>query len=132
VRGVCAAVLVFEGLVVFFATLVALDLSDHGESLVWAVGGAGAVLCVVLAGLLRHQWAYSVASGLQVALVASGLVIPVMFFLGLVFGALWFLALHLGRKVERLDRERARAAAADVPPGGPAPDTETPPRPAGG
>lgn len=110
-RGVCAAVLVFEGLVIFFATLVALDLSDHGTATVWGVGGGGAVLCLVLAGLLRHRWAYAVASGLQVALVASGVVVPVMFFLGLVFGGLWFLALHLGRKVERLERDRASAAA---------------------
>jgi len=50
-----------------------------------------------------------VASSLQVALVAAGLVVPVMFFLGLVFAALWFLAIHLGRKVERLQAERAAA-----------------------
>ena len=69
------------------------------------------MLCVVLAGLLRHRWAYAVASSLQVALVAAGLVVPVMFFLGLVFGALWFFAIHLGRKVERLQAERAAAGA---------------------
>ena len=46
-RGICAAVLVFEGMVVFFATLVALDLSDVDDGTVWAVGGAGAVLCPV-------------------------------------------------------------------------------------
>jgi hypothetical protein len=36
----------------------------------------------------------------------------VMFFLGLVFGVLWFVALHLGRKVERLQADHARAAGA--------------------
>ena len=110
-RGICAAVLVFEGLVIFFATLVALDLTDVDHATLWSVGGGGAVLCVLLAGLLRHRWAFAVASTLQVALVVSGLVVPVMFFLGLVFGALWFLAIHLGRKVERLQTERAAAGA---------------------
>jgi hypothetical protein len=112
VRGICAAVLVFEGMVIFFATLVALDLTDVDHATLWSVGGGGAVLCLVLAGLLRHRWAFAVASSLQVALVASGVVVPVMFFLGLVFGALWFLALHLGGKVERLQAERAAAADA--------------------
>ena len=108
-RGICAAVLVFEGLVIFFATLVALRLSDISHVTLWWVGAGGAVLCLLLAGLLRHRWAYAAGSGLQVAVVASGVVVPAMFFLGLVFAVLWFLAMHLGRKVERLDTARADA-----------------------
>ena len=105
-RGICAAVLVFEGLVIFFATLVALDLSDVSDATLWSVGGAGALLALLLAGLLRRRWAYVAGSVLQVALVAAGFVVPAMFFLGLVFGGLWFLALHLGRKVERIQAAR--------------------------
>jgi hypothetical protein len=111
VRGICAAVLVFEGLVIFFATLVALDLSDVSDGTVWLVGGTGAVLALLLAGLLRWRWAYVAGSVLQVALVAAGLVVPVMFFLGVVFAALWFLALHLGRKVERIQAARVAGEA---------------------
>jgi hypothetical protein len=117
VRAICAAVLVFEGLVIFFATLVALRLSDVSDATLWWVGAGGAVLCLLLAGLLRHRWAYATGSGLQVVVVASGLVVPAMFFLGLVFAALWFVAMHLGRKVERLDA--ARADAVDPPTGAP-------------
>jgi uncharacterized protein DUF4233 len=106
VRGICAAVLVFEGLVIFFATLVALRLSGVSHATLWWVGAGGAVICLLLAGLLRHRWAYAAGSGLQVAVVASGVVVPAMFFLGLVFAVLWFLAMHLGRKVERLDASR--------------------------
>jgi len=101
VRGITAAVLVFEGLVIFFATLVALRLTDIDHATLWWVGGGGAVLCLLLAGLLGRSWGYPAGSVLQVAVVASGLVVPVMFFLGVVFAGLWFLALHLGRKVER-------------------------------
>ena len=106
-RGICAAVLVFEGMVIFFATLVALDLSDVSDSTLWWVGGGGAVLCLLLAGLLRWRWAFVAASVLQVALVAAGFVVPAMFFLGLVFAGLWFFALHLGRKVQRIQAARA-------------------------
>ncbi len=105
-RGICAAVLVFEGMVILFATLVALDLSDVSDGTAWSVGGAGSVLALLIAGLLRWRWAYVAGSVLQVALVAAGLVVPVMFFLGLVFAGLWFLALHLGRKVERIQAAR--------------------------
>ena len=112
-RGICAALLVFEGLVVLFATLVALDLSDVDDATLWTVGGGGALLCVVLAGLLRYRWAFAAGSVLQLALVASGVVVPVMYVLGLVFAGLWFLALHLGRKVERLQAARSDAARSD-------------------
>lgn len=105
-RGIAAAVLVFEGLVVFFATLVALDLSSLEDGTVWWVGGTVSVLCVLAAGLLRRRWGYAVGSVLQVLVVATGLVVPVMFVLGVIFAALWFLALHLGRKVARLEAGR--------------------------
>jgi hypothetical protein len=115
VRGICAAVLVFEGLVIFFATLVALDLTDVDHAVLWAVGSGGALLCFALAGLIRRPWALPAGSVLQAAVVATGFVVPVMFFLGVLFGALWFLVLHLGRKVERLEAARAAGPPPDVP-----------------
>ena len=51
----CAAILVFEGLVVFFAMLVALDLSDVDNATLWWVGSTALVACVLLAGLLRRS-----------------------------------------------------------------------------
>ena len=116
-KGICAAVLVFEGLVIFFATLVALDLTEVDHGVLWAVGTGGAVLCFALAGLVRRPWGLAAGSVLQAALVATGFVVPVMFFLGLLFGGLWFLVLHLGRKVERLDAARAAGPPPDVPGG---------------
>ena len=77
VRGICAAVLVFEGMVIFFATLVALDLSDVERQ--HAVVGGGRrrrACCLLLAGLLRWRWAFVAGSVLQVALVAAGFVVP--------------------------------------------------------
>jgi hypothetical protein len=109
VRGIAASVLVFEGMVVFFATLVALDLSDVDDATLWWTGGTLAVACVLAAGLLGRPWGYLAGSALQVLVVAAGFLVPAMFVLGLVFAALWFLALHLGRKV-------ARVQAAQPPP----------------
>jgi hypothetical protein len=102
VRGILAAVLVFEGLVVLFATLVALDLSDVSDATLWTTGSLFAVACLLLAGFLRRPWAIAVGSSLQVALVATGFVVPAMFFLGALFAGLWFFAIYLGRRVERI------------------------------
>ena len=101
-RGICAAVLVFEGLVVFFAMLVALDLSDVDDA---TCGGSAARRrwrASLLAGLLRRRWALAAGSVLQVLIIGTGFVVPTMFFLGAVFAGLWFLAIFLGRRVERL------------------------------
>jgi len=102
VRGIAASVLVFEGLVVLFATLVALDLSDVDDATLWWTGGTLAVACVLAAGLLGRPWGYHVGSALQVLVIAAGFLVPAMFVLGAVFAGLWFLALHLGRKVARM------------------------------
>ena len=101
-RGIAASVLVFEGMVVFFATLVALDLSDVDHTTLWWTGGTLAVACVLTAGLLGRPWGYQAGSALQVLVIAAGFLVPAMFVLGAVFAALWFLALHLGRKVARM------------------------------
>ena len=105
--------LVFEGMVILFATLVALDLSDVDDTTLWWVGGSAALACVLVAFLLRWPWGYVVGSAAQVLVLAAGFVVPAMFFLGAVFAALWFLALYLGRRVERL---QARRAAEPPPP----------------
>lgn len=117
-RGIAAAVLVFEGLVILFATLVALDLSDVEDTTLWWVGGSMAVACVVAAALVRRPWGYWLGSVVQVVVVTSGLVltVPAMLFLGVVFAGLWFLAVYLGLKVERLQAQRA-ADEGHTPPG---------------
>jgi hypothetical protein len=112
-RGLCSAILAFEALVIGFAALVAKDLTEVSDGALWAVAGGGAAAALVLTGLLGHRWAYVAGSVFQLLLVASGLVVPVMFFLGVVFAALWFGALWLGRRVARLQAAAGSQAAAD-------------------
>ena len=112
-RTLCASVLVSEALVIFFALLVAKDLSDVDEPVVFGVGGAAVAACLLLAGALRHRWAYVAGSALQVFVIAGGLVVPVMFVLGAIFAALWVLAIYLGRRVARLQEAHARTGRVD-------------------
>ena len=106
-RILAASVLVAEAFVVLFATIVAANLSDVGAGTAWSVGGGFALACLALCGLLRYRWAYLVGWALQVALIAAGLVVTTMFFLGAVFAGIWFAALWYGRKVDRLKAARA-------------------------
>lgn len=102
-RVLCAAVLAFEAPCVFFGGLVAKDLSSLSTGA--AVGGASAlaVLCLVVAGLLRAAWSYHLGSALQVVIIATGVVVPAMFVVGGIFGLLWVVALRQGGRLDRRD-----------------------------
>jgi hypothetical protein len=105
----CAAVLSLEAVVLGLTTPVMVRISGVDTGAALAIGLGLALAALVLAGLLRFEWAYGAASVLQLFAVALGLVIPLMFFLGGIFALLWGAAYVLGRKIER---ERAEAWAA--------------------
>jgi len=115
-RTLAASVLFFEAVIVVLVVPVAIALSDVSPATAIGVGAVFAVLCLVTAGLLRQAWAYGVGWGLQVALVASGFVVPVMFFLGGIFAVLWGVGLRVGRKGD-LVRAQRLAAVAETDPG---------------
>lgn len=109
-RQLAALVLVLEAMVVFFAILVAKDLSDLSTGSLTLLGGGLALVCLLLSGLLRYPWAYAVGSLLQVVLILCGLVVPVMWFVGALFAVMWFGFLYLSAYVDRLNHARAREA----------------------
>jgi hypothetical protein len=100
-RILAASVLIAEAFVVFFAVLVAKNMSDLSSSVLWSIGLVTAAGCLVLAGTLRHRWGYVAGSMLQLLLIVSGWLVPAMFALGFVFAALWVVALRLGSRVDQ-------------------------------
>jgi len=107
VRTMCAAVLVFEAIVLGLSVPVMITVADVDTGPALAAGLGLTVAAVVVAGLLRYRWAYVAGSLLQVGAVALGFVVPAMFVLGLVFAACWVLALLLGRRIAAIEQERA-------------------------
>ncbi len=105
----CAAVLSLEAITLGLTTPVMITIADVSTSTALVVGLGLAVLCLLLAGMLRSPWAYSLGYVVQVAAVGLGFVISMMFLLGGVFALLWTSADYLGRKIER---EKAEAWAA--------------------
>jgi hypothetical protein len=107
-RGMCAAVLSLEAIALGLTTPVLITIADVSTPTALGVGLGLAILCLLTAGLLRHEWAYVLGWLIQVAALALGFVIGIMFLLGAVFAGLWATAYLLGRKIER---ERAAAYA---------------------
>jgi hypothetical protein len=108
-RGMCAAILCLEAITLGLTTPVLVSVSDVALGTALGIGLGLAVACLLLAGMLRREWAYALGWAVQVAAIALGFVIPLMFFLGAVFALLWGTGDFLGRKIER---ERAAAFAA--------------------
>ena len=108
-RGMGAAVLSLEAIALGLTTPVMITIADVDTSTALTVGLGLAVVCLLLAGMLRAEWAYVAGYVVQAAAIGLGFVVPVMFGLGAVFAALWAGADLLGRKIER---ERAAAWAA--------------------
>ena len=111
----CAAVLALEAVTLGLTTPVMVAVVDVPTATALVLGLGLMVACLVVAGLLRAEWAYGLGWAIQVAAVALGLVVPIMFVLGPVFALLWATAYFLGRRIER---DRAAASAARDATGG--------------
>jgi len=99
VRILGAAVITMESLIMGFALLLAMK--DH-SALALSIGGAIAILCLLTAGMMKKRTGWILGTLLQVGLVAYDVVVPLMYFLGGLFAALWVIAYFLGRKGEAI------------------------------
>ena len=111
-----ATVLAGQSVCLFLGALVARAVTasagDAGSGTAYLVVGCGlAVLCVLAAGSMRRPWGVSFGWVIQALTLLSALVVPMMFFVWLIFLALWVGCLLQGHKVDRLDARRAAAAA---------------------
>ena len=107
-RRLCAAILLLETIAFGLSTPVLISVAGVATSTALWVGLGLAVACLLVSGLLRFVWGYWLGWAIQVAAIALGFAVAIMFFLGAVFALLWGTADLLGRKIER---ERAAAYA---------------------
>ncbi|MFD7699365.1 DUF4233 domain-containing protein [Streptomyces caelestis] len=107
-RTLCASTLIGEFFIIGFAGLVAMKDADLSTGTVWTVCGIAMFLCVALCGMITRPGGVALGWALQVALVVSGVFVPMMFFMGALFALLWWASVHFGRKV---DEAKARFAA---------------------
>jgi len=101
-KRLCATVLIMEAVVLCLAAPVAVQLSHVGAHSAWLTAGLAAAAAVVFAGLARRMLPVTLAGGslLQIFVIAAGIVVPALYFLGAVFAVLWATGMWLGYRVE--------------------------------
>ncbi|MFC7932396.1 DUF4233 domain-containing protein [Streptomyces cinereoruber] len=110
-RTLCSSTLIGEFFVIGFAGLVAMKDDTLAMSTVWWVCGVVMVFSVLLCGMITRPGGVQLGWALQIGLVASGFFVPVMFFLGAAFAALWWASVHYGRQVDEVKARWAAQAA---------------------
>ncbi|MER6084802.1 DUF4233 domain-containing protein [Streptomyces sp. NPDC001833] len=107
-RTLCSSTLIGEFFVIGFAALVAMKEPDLSTSTVWIVSGIAMFLCLALCGVITRPAGIALGWALQLALIASGIFVPTMYFMGAIFAGLWWASVHYGKKI---DEAKARFAA---------------------
>ncbi|HXS63781.1 MAG TPA: DUF4233 domain-containing protein [Streptosporangiaceae bacterium] len=97
-----ATVLILEAIVIALAIVPAVKLEDATPLSAGLAAGIATVAAIVLASLARRRLPVTLVGGslLQALVIASGVIIPVMYILGGIFALLWVTGIWLGHRVE--------------------------------
>lgn len=113
-RRLCGATLIAQAVSVFLGALVAWRLAqaydDERASLYLTGGLALALLCLLAAGALRTRYGVQLGWLVQILTLASALVLPAMVIVAGIFGALWFMCLRQGRRMDEVTAQREAQA----------------------
>jgi Protein of unknown function (DUF4233) len=102
-RRLCATVLIMEAVVIALAIAPAITIAHARPVAAGTTWGALAVLAVLLAAVVGRpgqRWALVGGSVLQILVIVTGVVVPVMYGLGAVFAVLWVTAIWLARRYQ--------------------------------
>ena len=101
-KRLLVTVLSMEAVIVLLAIVPAKQLGHVSGSTAAAGCGVIAVLAIALCRFVgRGRTALYAGSLFQALVIASGVLVSVMYVLGAIFAALWFTGIWLGRKYER-------------------------------
>jgi hypothetical protein len=103
-ESLLSIVLGLEAVLMFFVTLTAFGLKAVPPVTAFAGGGGLLVALVLVAGLLRFRWGVWLGWLLQAVLVATGILLPVMYFIAAGFVAIWVYCFVKGRQIDSLRR----------------------------
>lgn len=109
------AVLLLQGFVALFATLVLWSFARNGLITVepWMALAGGLTLMVALlyaSGKQAKRWGRIVGWLLQVPMLAAVFLEPAVAVIGAIFLILWIMALRIGSRIDRERKERDEAA----------------------
>jgi Protein of unknown function (DUF4233) len=101
-RRLLSTVLIMETVVIWLAIPVAVAIDHASFARIGVTGIFLAVVAVVLAALARRRLRWTIVGGsvLQALIIAAGVIVPVMYFLGAIFAAFWVIGLRLGHRLD--------------------------------
>jgi Protein of unknown function (DUF4233) len=102
-KRLCLTVLIMEAIVIGLSIPVAIQIDHLAPGSAGTAGGVAVAAAVIFAGLTRRALTAALVGGslLQVFVIVSGTTVPVMYFLGAIFAALWIIGIFLGRYIDR-------------------------------
>jgi hypothetical protein len=115
-RVLASAVLTFEWIVLALAIPVAVNVAGVDPAPVWMVFAAATVLIVAALALLRTPAGVWLGWSVQVLALLSGIVVPLLAVMGAIFAGLYYAAIRLGTKVDRIKAARLGEGGADTAP----------------
>ena len=110
-------VMVFQSVVVFFATLVGFGLQVYPDpAVIWGVGLGLSVLLMIFPAILGKPGTYLLGWILQGIVLSLGIWVPLMYLLGAIFLAMWAWGMIAGGTI---DKARAAKSKLDLEGGTP-------------
>ena len=97
-----SSVLAMEAIVVLLATALASSSGSASAAWAWSLGGMLVVLLVLATRTMGRPSGPIVGWVLQVLVLATAVVVPVMLVVGGIFAVLWFFAVRNGQRVDRM------------------------------
>lgn len=110
-ESLLSIVLGLEAVLMFFVMLTAFGVRALPPAVAFG-GGIALIVALLFSGrLLRYPWGVWVGWALQAVLIALGIVLPVMFFIGTGFTAIWVYCFVKGRQIDIAKRAAQEEAS---------------------
>jgi len=109
-----STVLVLEGFVAFFATLAVFGLrrEEFPPAVILSAGIALSLVLLLTCAVLSKPWGVGLGWILQLILILTGFIEPMMFVVGILFAAAWWYGIRTGIRIDREAAQREREQAA--------------------
>jgi hypothetical protein len=109
-----STVLLLEAFVALFATLAVFGLrrGEFPPVLIFSVGITLSLVLVFTCAVLSKPWGVGLGWILQIVLILSGIVEPMMYLVGALFALAWWYGIRTGIRIDREAGQREREQAA--------------------
>jgi hypothetical protein len=114
-ESLLSIVLGLEAVLVFFIALTVFGLHALPPAVAFGGGAALAIVLALATRIVRWNWGVWVGWVLQLALLATGLLLPALYIVAAVFIGMWVYCFVRARKIDRDNASRGASTPASEP-----------------